>query len=181
MTEFRGWLARAEPGARFEYHRGLLIWDRSPASGLAEGDRRALAKIANAVFQAAEQGQVHLVQRRNGPFDFSYLAIKSVRAATDARSRSTACRGATLAPLFGGRVMALHIVTAEERLAEANGKTTLAIFGPPGVGKTSLLWTLPGEHDALRRPRGRHEVASRTGRATASRSAAGSMPSTSPA
>ena len=38
--------------------------------------------------------------------------------------------------------MALQIVTAEERLAEANSKTTLAIFGPPGVGKTSLLWTL---------------------------------------
>ena len=39
--------------------------------------------------------------------------------------------------------MALHIVTADERLAEANSKTTLAIFGPPGVGKTSLLRTLP--------------------------------------
>jgi hypothetical protein len=38
--------------------------------------------------------------------------------------------------------MTLHIVTAEERLAEANSKTTLAIFGPPGAGKTSLLWTL---------------------------------------
>ena len=40
--------------------------------------------------------------------------------------------------------MALHIVTAEERLAEANSKTTLAIFGPPGIGKTSLLWSLLG-------------------------------------
>jgi hypothetical protein len=42
-----------------------------------------------------------------------------------------------------GTTMPLHIVTADERLAEANSKTTLAIFGPPGVGKTSLLWTLP--------------------------------------
>jgi hypothetical protein len=39
--------------------------------------------------------------------------------------------------------MTLHIVTADERLAEANSKATVAIFGPPGVGKTSLLWTLP--------------------------------------
>ncbi|GIX11792.1 ATP-binding protein [Elioraea sp.] len=39
--------------------------------------------------------------------------------------------------------MALKIVTAGERLAEANNKTTLAIFGPSGVGKTSLLKTLP--------------------------------------
>ena len=44
------------------------------------------------VFQAAEQGQVHLVQRRRGPFDFSYLAIKSVRAATRrAVARSPLC------------------------------------------------------------------------------------------
>lgn len=39
--------------------------------------------------------------------------------------------------------MALRIITADERLAEANNKTTLAIFGPSGVGKTSLLKTLP--------------------------------------
>lgn len=39
--------------------------------------------------------------------------------------------------------MALKIVTADERLAETNNKTTLAIFGPSGVGKTSLLRTLP--------------------------------------
>jgi hypothetical protein len=38
--------------------------------------------------------------------------------------------------------MALHIVTADARQAAANSKTTLAIFGPPGVGKISLLWTL---------------------------------------
>ena len=34
--------------------------------------------------------------------------------------------------------MALRIVTADERLAQANNKTSLAIFGPPGVGKTSI-------------------------------------------
>jgi hypothetical protein len=41
--------------------------------------------------------------------------------------------------------MALQIVTAEERLTHANSKTTMAIFGPSGVGKTSLLKTLPAE------------------------------------
>jgi hypothetical protein len=80
IAEFRGWLARAEAGPWFEYHRGHLIWDRSPSSELPEGDRRALTRIANAVFQAAEEGRVHLVQRRHGPFDFSYLAIKSIRS-----------------------------------------------------------------------------------------------------
>ena len=51
--------------------------------------------------------------------------------------------------------MALRIITADERLAEANRKTTMAIFGPSGVGKTSLLKTLPAADDALHRPRGR--------------------------
>lgn len=35
--------------------------------------------------------------------------------------------------------MALRIITAEERLSQAANKTTLALFGPSGVGKTSLL------------------------------------------
>jgi hypothetical protein len=92
VAEFRGWLASARSCSWFEYHRGLLIWDRSPASGLAEGDRRALGKIADAVFQAAGQGQVHLVQRRHGPFDFSYLAIKSIRP-TNRRAVATLATG----------------------------------------------------------------------------------------
>ena len=39
----------------------------------------------------------------------------------------------------------IRIVTAEERLSAANNKTSLAIFGPPGVGKTTLLKTLPAD------------------------------------
>jgi AAA domain len=39
--------------------------------------------------------------------------------------------------------MALRIITADERLAVANTKTTIAIFGPAGAGKTSLARTLP--------------------------------------
>jgi hypothetical protein len=39
--------------------------------------------------------------------------------------------------------MALRIVTADERLAEANLKTTMVVFGPSGGGKTTLLKTLP--------------------------------------
>jgi hypothetical protein len=41
--------------------------------------------------------------------------------------------------------MPLKIVTAEERLLKANLKSSCAIFGPPGVGKTHLLTTLPAE------------------------------------
>ena len=74
---FWSWLARAEPGAVLEYHRGLLFLDRSPASELSEDERRTVAKIADAAVGAAENRLVHLVQRRNGPFDFSYVAIKA--------------------------------------------------------------------------------------------------------
>jgi hypothetical protein len=80
VGRFWSWLARPEPGAALEYHRGLLILDRSPASELSEDERRTVAKLADAASQAAEQGRVNLVQRRNGPFDFSYLAIKAAPA-----------------------------------------------------------------------------------------------------
>lgn len=40
--------------------------------------------------------------------------------------------------------MALRIMTAEDRRAPANAKTSALIVGPYGVGKTSLLRTLPG-------------------------------------
>lgn len=39
--------------------------------------------------------------------------------------------------------MPIRIITADERLSQASNKTSLAIFGPSGVGKTSLLKTLP--------------------------------------
>ncbi len=42
--------------------------------------------------------------------------------------------------------MAVRIITADERLSSAGNKTSVAIFGPPGVGKTSLLKTLPPAH-----------------------------------
>ena len=41
--------------------------------------------------------------------------------------------------------MAFRIITADERLSAPENKTSRAIFGPPGVGKTTLLKTLPAE------------------------------------
>jgi hypothetical protein len=41
--------------------------------------------------------------------------------------------------------MVLKIVTADQRLAEAQAKTAIALFGMAGAGKTSLLKTLPAE------------------------------------
>ena len=39
--------------------------------------------------------------------------------------------------------MPVRIVTADERLSAANNKTSFAIFGPPGSGKTYMLKSLP--------------------------------------
>src|SRR5690606_12352254 len=41
----------------------------------------------------------------------------------------------------GGRLMALPIISADERLAQRKGIKG-CIFGRAGIGKTSLLWTL---------------------------------------
>ena len=39
--------------------------------------------------------------------------------------------------------MTLRIITADERLSASENKTSLAVLGPPGVGKTTLIKTLP--------------------------------------
>jgi hypothetical protein len=41
--------------------------------------------------------------------------------------------------------MPVRIVTADERLSAVSNKTSLAIFGVPGIGKTTLLKTLPAD------------------------------------
>ena len=64
-STFRAWLARAEPCATLEYHRGFLSRDRSPVSALDEEQRRALAETADAAFRAAEDGRVHLFHLGN--------------------------------------------------------------------------------------------------------------------
>jgi GTPase SAR1 family protein len=45
--------------------------------------------------------------------------------------------------------MTFRIITADERISSSENKTSLAIFGPPGVGKTTLLKSLPAEECAF--------------------------------
>ncbi len=67
----RQWLEGARRGERIEYHRGFLA--RSIEDG-PEGVpmRRRLRWLQ----EMAERGIVHLVQKRHGPDDYSYLAVK---------------------------------------------------------------------------------------------------------
>ena len=79
-TAFCAWLGQAHPGAQLVYHRGLLALDASINSQTPKSDaRHELARVARRAWWAASQGLVHLVQRRNGPDDFTYLAIARPR------------------------------------------------------------------------------------------------------
>ena len=75
-VQFCAWVGQASPGDKLEYHRGLLALDASEWSrDFAGHRRRELNRLAYRAMWAANRGLVHLVQRRNGPGDFSYFAI----------------------------------------------------------------------------------------------------------
>ncbi len=46
-------------------------------------------------------------------------------------------------------MMALRLISADERLSDLHNKDTLCIVGPAGIGKTSLLHTIPPEIPTL--------------------------------
>lgn len=74
--DFCAWLGEAAPGDRIEYHRGTLGFDRLQViGGLEKRERDRLGALATCVLRAAEQGLVHLVQKRLGPCRFAYIAI----------------------------------------------------------------------------------------------------------
>ena len=88
-TAFCAWLGQAHPNAVLVYHRGVLALDASISSQTPDRDvRRELARVARRAWWAAEQGLVHLLQRRNGPDDFTYLAIARPRTAEVSASLS---------------------------------------------------------------------------------------------
>lgn len=88
--QFCAWIAQASPGDSLEYHRGLLALDANIDSQTPASDaRRELARVARIAWRAAEKGLVHLVQRRNGPDDFSYIAVARQRTAKVTASLSS--------------------------------------------------------------------------------------------
>lgn len=68
------WIGTAGPGDCIEYWRGHLAIDTSTVlSQLAAGDRRVLSNVAGRAYRLAEQGRVHLLQRRYDDGDYAYL------------------------------------------------------------------------------------------------------------
>ena len=74
--ELCAWVAQAAPGEALEYHRGFLGLDRSVMGRLMSYESRVkLGRASDRAWLLAEQGLLHLVQRRLGPDSFSYIAI----------------------------------------------------------------------------------------------------------
>ena len=79
--EFQAWLRNAEPGARIEYHRGVLNIDRQRISSpFSERRRRDLEAVADRIYVLAARGRLFLIQERHGENDFSYIAVMATPA-----------------------------------------------------------------------------------------------------
>ena len=80
-SDFCTWLSGAVAGDIFPYHAGFLAGDVNRAvSALGDAERADLTHLAQSVMWAAEERLVHLLQRREGPDHFTYLAIARRRS-----------------------------------------------------------------------------------------------------
>jgi hypothetical protein len=78
---FVDWLVTAEPGQALVYRRGLLALDVDPrALRMSAADRANLAALAQRLRDEADQGRLHLLQRRLGPERFDYIAVAAAPA-----------------------------------------------------------------------------------------------------
>jgi len=77
LADLKRWLSTAEAGSTVVYHRGFLALDRGAGSRLGDDAGEELNHIATEVMAMAEAGRVHLVQRRHGACDYTYIAVMS--------------------------------------------------------------------------------------------------------
>lgn len=75
-AELARWLATARRGDLLEYHRGVLAIDRLFYAGRPGGEhRRQLDRVANILLALAQEGGGHVLQRRHGDGDYSYIFV----------------------------------------------------------------------------------------------------------
>jgi hypothetical protein len=82
LADLERFLSTAKAGDNIVYHRGYLAMDRGSGSRLGDDAGEELDHIATALMVMAEAGRVHLVQRRHGPYDYTYLAVMARGART---------------------------------------------------------------------------------------------------
>lgn len=66
--EMSAWLSKSKEGDRAEYYRGFLYTDRNTT-----GYDREKLRVADMAWSAYEQSRATLMQKRNGPDDYSYI------------------------------------------------------------------------------------------------------------
>jgi hypothetical protein len=85
--DLAGWLEQAAPGDAIEYHRGFLALDRCRVVGrMGEQDATELSRVADRAWWSAQRGLAHLLQRRDGPADYTYLLVARPRSPSHALS-----------------------------------------------------------------------------------------------
>lgn len=67
MTKFQEWLRLSRVGDRIEYYRGNLANARKNPE---------IGRVAKVALTASEMKLVHLVQKRHGKGDYSYMAVR---------------------------------------------------------------------------------------------------------
>ena len=82
LGDLERFLSTAQAGDTIEYFRGFLCLDRGAGSRFGDNAGEVLDHIATALMTMAEAGRVHLVQRRHGPYDYTYLAVMARGART---------------------------------------------------------------------------------------------------
>ena len=75
---FVDWLIDAKPGHLIIYYRGHLAHDRMTSARVMDNRSRAVVHtVSNRVMTSADKGLVLPVQRRLGPSDYLYIAVKA--------------------------------------------------------------------------------------------------------
>jgi hypothetical protein len=70
------WAVSAAPGKQMTYWRGHLAQDIWPlAAGLPEAERQQLREVGRLAWALAQDGYLHLLQRRLGPNEWAYIAV----------------------------------------------------------------------------------------------------------
>jgi hypothetical protein len=84
---FVDWLVDAEPGDRVIYYRGHLGFDRMPSANMLDRPTRInLQTVSARVMVTAGQELVIPVQKRLGPEDYLYIAVKALPGRSQSRS-----------------------------------------------------------------------------------------------
>ena len=70
------WVGSASPGDRLVYHTGFLSFDTAVDSRFGTpAQRQELRRVAGRAWRLAQEGIVHLVQRRLGEAAFDYMIV----------------------------------------------------------------------------------------------------------